>query len=275
MIKALLVDDERLARVELRRILEEFADKITVVGEAANKCEVVNFLASPENLRPDVIFLDINMPRGSGFEVLEDIDYQGKHPIQIVFVTAYNKYAVRAFTVNALDYLLKPVDAKRLAMTLKRLEIMRNISVVVPHQELQPDDNNDEEITSEGEKNSRLETSQKLTPDDFVFVTIGKAMRFIPVLQIAYIRSNGNYSELHFQDGKQALILRTMSEWEAMLPPEYFLRIHRATIVNRASIDFGRPTEIVGTAAQIYLKDIAEPFAVSRRYLAKFKERFP
>lgn len=272
MLKVLLVDDERLARTELRRVLAELPDHITVIGEAANKQEAVRFIASPENPRPDVMFLDINMPRGSGFDVLEDIDYEGEHPIQIVFVTAYNKYAVRAFTVNALDYVLKPVDAKRLKKTLIRLEKARKDTVAATPDEPTQDAISDEEIASEPEEYSVSETAQTLTPDDFVFVTIGKTMRFVRVPEIACIRSNGNYSELRLQDGKHALILRTMNEWEAVLPPEHFLRIHRATIVNRACIDDGRPMETLGTSAQMYLRNIPEPLAVSRRYLAKLKE---
>ncbi|MBD1208390.1 MAG: response regulator transcription factor [Ignavibacteria bacterium] len=276
MIKALLVDDERLARVELRRILEEFTNKITVVGEAANKREVTNFLASPENPRPDVIFLDINMPRGSGFEVLEDIDYEGKHPICIVFVTAYSRYAVRAFTVNALDYIVKPVDVKRLELTLARLQIkMGETSVSVDSRQSEAGAEND--ISDERDDNTvqetNVETLQKLTPDDFVFVTIGKKMRFVPVPHIVCITSDGNYSEVWLSKDKRALILRTMNEWESILPPSDFFRIHRSTIVNRAFIDNSRPLETMGGSVQIYVRDIPEPFAVSRRYLAKLKER--
>ena len=274
MLKALIVDDERLARAELGRVLAGFPELITVIGEAANKNEAVRFISTTENPRPDVIFLDINMPRGSGFDVLEDIDYNGENPIHIVFVTAYNKYAVRAFSVNALDYLLKPVDEKRLAMTLERLEkIQKNTGVVTHSTKLLEDLNSNEEPTSSIEEKAGAETGQKLTSNDFVFVTIGRTMRFVPVLDITFIRSNGNYSELYLHDGKQALILRTMNEWEAMLPPDDFLRIHRGTIINRTCIDNERPLETFGTSAQMYLRSIDEPFVVSRRYLQKLKER--
>ncbi len=276
MIKALLVDDERLARVELRRILEEFADKITVIGEAANKREVTNFLASPENPRPDVIFLDINMPRGSGFDVLADIDYEGEHPIRIVFVTAYSKYAVRAFIVNALDYVVKPVDVKRLELTLARLEItMRETTVSVGNTQPEADaaDETADEQHADTPEEANAETLQKLTPDDFVFVTIGKRMRFLPVPHIVCITADGNYSEVWLAKDKRAIILRTMNEWESILPPSDFFRVHRGTIVNRAFIDETRPLETIGGSGQLYVRDIQEPFAVSRRYLAKLKER--
>lgn len=275
MIKALLVDDERLARVELRRILEEFTDKIKVVGEAANKREVTNFLASPENPRPNVIFLDINMPRGSGFEVLEDIDYDGDRPICIVFVTAYSRYAVRAFTVNALDYIVKPVDIKRLELTLRRLEIKIGESSVAigtpPPNADAENEPSDEQYAADTLREANAEALQPLTLEDFVFVTVGKKMRFLPVPHIVCITADGNYSEVWLSKDKRAIILRTMNEWESILPPSNFLRIHRGTIVNRAFIDDVRPLETSGGFTQIYVRDIPEPFAVSRRYLAKFK----
>lgn len=284
MMKALLVDDERLARTELRRVLAEFPDRITVIGEAANKQDAVGFIAAPENPRPDVIFLDINMPRGSGFDVLEDIDYEGKHPIHIVFVTAYNKYAVRAFSVNALDYLLKPVDSRRIEKTLERLHKMQRVlplSHPVPQtqesvatEEHDDDDYSTDEKEQAAQEFSGVEASPKLTIEDFIFVTIGKTMRFVPVPELAFVRSNGNYSELFFQDGKRALILRTMNEWEAMLPPSDFLRIHRSTIVNRNFLDPARPMETFGRTAQLYLRNVDEPFVMSRRYLARIKEQF-
>jgi two-component system LytT family response regulator len=282
MLKALLVDDERLARAELRLLLAEFPDRIKVIGEAANKNEAVRFINSPENPRPDVVFLDISMPRGSGFDVLDDIDYQGSHPIHIVFVTSYNKYAVRAFTVNALDYVLKPIDEKRLELTLERLEKARHGSTV--HQSLvaNPDAArhaatsdetlDDEDISLELQELTLPEGAEKLTLEDFVFLTIDKTMVFVPLPEIVWITANGNYSELWLHEGKHSLILRTMNEWEVMLPTSHFLRIHRKTIINRAYIDETRPKEMIGSSAQIYLRDIKEPFALSRRYLAKLKE---
>lgn len=286
MLKALLVDDERLARTELRRMLTEFSDRITVIGEAANKHEAVKFIADSDTPRPDVIFLDINMPRGSGFDVLEEIDYEGKHPIHIVFVTAYNKYAVRAFSVNALDYLLKPVDSRRIEKTLERLQKMQNVLQLIqpiPQTQVestaQEEHNDDDDYSPDEEEQAAqefhgVESAQKLTLEDFIFVTIGKTMRFVPVPELVFVRANGNYSELFFQDGKHTLLLRTMNEWEAMLPPSDFLRIHRATIVNRNFLDSARPMEVFGRTAQLYLRTMNEPLVVSRRYLLRIKEQF-
>lgn len=267
IIKALIVDDERLARLELRQALAEFSDRIIVVGEAASKSEAIEFIASPpDNVRPDVIFLDINMPHGSGFEVLGEIDYEGALPIHIVFVTAYDEYAVRAFSVNALDYVLKPVDPERLERTLVRLEkaLGREQSLLSALSQLE---------SNEFAQNEFAENSLKLTSEDYIFVTIGKQRRFVAMQEIVCITASDNYTELWLPDGKRAMLLRTMNEWEAMLPEPDFLRIHRGTIINRFYVDASRPVEPSGSGALVFLRDIAEPFAISRRSYTKLREQ--
>ncbi len=262
------MDDERLARLEMSRILAEFADRVTIVGEVASKREAVDFITSPpNNMRPDVVFLDINMPHGSGFEVLEEIDYDGAQPIHIVFVTAYDEYAVRAFTVNALDYVLKPVDPDRLERTIERLwkalrraKAFKKVSV---------------ELQALMETEYPEQVISKLTLDDYVFVTIGKQRRFVSIREIVCITANDNYTDLWLPDGKRSMLLRTMNEWEAMLPEPDFLRIHRGTIINRFYVDASRPVESTGSGALVFLQDIAEPFAVSRRSYTKLKELLP
>jgi two-component system LytT family response regulator len=272
IIKALIVDDERLARRELRQALAEFSDRIIVVGEAASKSEAIEFIASPpDNVRPDVIFLDINMPHGSGFEVLEEIDYEGALPIHIVFVTAYDEYAVRAFTVNALDYVLKPVDPDRLERTIERLEkaLGREQSLLAALSQLESNEFAQNEFT----QNEFAQDALKLTSEDYVFVTIGKQRRFVAMQEIVCITASDNYTELWLPDGKRAMLLRTMNEWEAMLPEPDFLRIHRGTIINRFYVDASRPVEPSGSGAIVFLRDIAEPFAISRRSYTKLKEQ--
>lgn len=267
-ITALIVDDERLARLELRQALSEFSDRVRVIGEASSKREAVDFINSPPEgvARPDVVFLDINMPQSSGFDVLEEIDYEGNDEgtasVQIVFVTAYDEYAVRAFSVNALDYLLKPIDPDRLERTLKRLwkVLGKTHYSALSRQEQEQESGND------------LQAAQKLTLEDYIFVTIGKQRRFVAVQEIVCITANDNYTEVWLADGKQSMMLRTMNEWEATLPESDFLRIHRASIINRAFLDPARPLEQSGSGAMLFLRDIAEPFAVSRRSFASLRE---
>lgn len=268
------MDDERLARLEMSQILAEFADRVTVIGEVASKREAVEFIAAPpDNVRPDVIFLDINMPHGSGFEVLEEIDYEGTQPIHIVFVTAYDEYAVRAFSVNALDYVLKPVDPERLERTIVRLEkaLGREQSLLSALSQMESNDLAQNEFT----QNEFTQNALKLTSEDYIFVTIGKQRRFVAMQEIVCITASDNYTELWLPDGKRAMLLRTMNEWEAMLPEPDFLRIHRGTIINRFYIDASRPVEPSGSGALVFLRDIAESFAISRRSYTKLKEQLP
>jgi two-component system LytT family response regulator len=283
-IKALIVDDERLARLELRQALAEFPNRIAVIGEAANKREAVEFITSqPAGERVEAIFLDINMPHGSGFDVLGElpVDALGEQiPPSIVFVTAYDEYAVRAFEVNALDYLLKPIDPDRLERTVARLwgvhrkkqpayELANASTEARPAQpEVQGFDDINAEITESAE------AAPLLTAEDYVFVTIGKQRRFVPVPEIVCITANDNYTELWLADSKRALMLRTMNEWESMLPAAMFVRIHRSTIINRLCIDAERAIEpVAGGGALVFLAGIEESFAMSRRAFAKWKER--
>ena len=161
--RALLIDDEPLARMELRRLLAAHA-YVTIAGEAGTVADARTRLGRPDY---DLVFLDIQLRGGSGFDLLDSV-----HPeAQVVFVTAYDRFALRAFEVNALDYLLKPVAAARLATTLQRLGDGRDQPVV----EAAP-------VTAGG-------ANQKLTTEDRVFVKTGTATRFVPVASICAVRS--------------------------------------------------------------------------------------
>lgn len=193
---ALLIDDEPLARMELRRLLQAHPH-LKVVGEADTLNVARERLG---NVDYDVIFLDIQLRGGTGFELLEFIPPETK----VIFVTAYDRYAVRAFEVNALDYLLKPVTPERLTETLHRVE----------------------------ESSEPAPSSPRLGLEDRVFVKSGSATRFVPVAQIVSIGSCENYTELQLQHGQKLLTLRTLKSWEGALPDSMFVRIHRQTIVN-------------------------------------------
>lgn len=309
MIKALLVDDERLARIEMRQVLAELAEQIEVIGEAESKDEAIAFLASEKNPRPDVIFLDINMPDGSGFDMIEELDNQPsmQHAtlIPIVFVTAYDEFAVRAFSVNALDYVLKPIDPYRLRQTVARLQekirlqalleqslpeqlsfeqtsseqATQRISVeksTIPSLDDDEAQNDNEQVDDEQMSDEQIEEIESLTTltiEDYVYVTIEKRRRFIPLTEIMYITSGDNYSELYFAKGERAMLLRTMNEWEIILPAEEFVRIHRSTIINRSFLDPSRPMKQHGRSMVVFLKTLDEPFIISRRMYAKWKEQ--
>jgi len=236
-IKAVIVDDERLARKELTSMLSEF-ENVEIIGEADSVVSATELIKSTS---PDVIFLDIQMPGESGFELANRTDLDSK----IIFVTAYDEYALRAFEVNALDYLMKPINPKRLRQAIDRLI-----------------DDTDEK-PAEG---------KQLQYDDNLFIPLNNKFRFVKVSSILSIKSAGDYSEVKILEGAKGLVLKSMKEWESRLPEKYFTRIHRSTIINMEYVD--KLEEWFNNSYRIYLKSIKEPFIISRRYAAKLKERF-
>jgi len=232
---ALIVDDERLARQDLKDLLKE-CENIRIVGEADSVNTAVKAI---EELNPDVIFLDIQMPGESGFELLE------KTPVtsRIIFVTAYDEYAIRAFEINALDYLLKPVSPDRLKKALERLET---------------------------EESSDLSKTKKLQNEDHLFLLFNNQFKFILIRMILSITAAGDYSEITLSDGNKGLVQKSMKEWEDRLP-ENFCRIHRSNIINLDYID--HIEEWFNYSYQVYLKGLREPFVMSRRFAVKLKEK--
>jgi two-component system LytT family response regulator len=236
-LTAIIIDDERLARSELRLLLADFTE-ISIVGEAKNLTEAVNLI---QVNKPDVVFLDIQLSSENGFDLLEKVEKDFK----LIFVTAFDEFAIRAFEINAIDYLLKPVIPERLAKTLERLF----------------------------ETEEKLEvTNRKLVYEDRLFIEIGKCSRFLKISSIKCICADGDYTHVFTDDGKKHLITKPLKEWEDRLPEKYFVRIHRSNIVNLEFIE--RVETWFSRSYQIYLRDIKEPLTVSRRYAAQLKLRF-
>jgi two-component system, LytTR family, response regulator len=238
-MSAIIVDDERLARRELAGLLRHHPE-IAIAGEAASVDEAAALVRAVD---PDVVFLDIQMPRRSGFDLLEAADVRGR----VVFVTAHDVHAIRAFEVNALDYLLKPVHPARLAVAIARLAAAVDPARAAPA----------------GPATARLEL------DDHLFLSEGKAARFVRVRAIVCIRGAGDYSEVVLSDAKQLLSPRPLREWEARLPPHSFARVHRTAIVN---LDHVERVERAGEEAfRVFLRGMAEPVPLSRRHAARLR----
>lgn len=226
-IKVIIVDDERSAREEIKRALEEYEDFI-VIGEAANADEAKDLI---EAKLPDLIFLDIEMPEQSGFDLLETLKYIP----EVLFVTAYNQYAVQAFEVNALDYLMKPIREERFS---KAIEKIRNV----------------------------LAKPNTTVQDRKIFIKDGEKRFFIALEEIYLIESLENYTRLFFQNNK-ALQRRSLRQWEEILDETVFFRINRTEIINAKYI------EEINTAEgglEIKLKT-GHLLKVSKRQAVKFK----
>ena len=237
-IRAIIIDDERLARNELKKLLQDHAD-IEVIEEAAN---VDDGIEKIELLNPDLIFLDIQMPGKTGFDLLAEVE---KAP-RVIFTTAYDEYAIKAFEVNALDYLLKPVEPKRLADAIQKLHIEISKEMVGLH------------------GNNR----GPLTEFDQVFVKDGERCWFVKLGEIRLFESVGNYAKVFFGTNKP-LILKSLNALEERLDDRMFFRANRKHIINLRWIEKIEPYFNGGLLVD--LKG-GEKVEVSRRQTVKFKE---
>ena len=236
-ITALIIDDERLARKKLTTLLSKY-QMIEIVGEAENVNEAIIKI---KDHSPEVLFLDIQMPGQSGFDLLNKIDYTGK----IIFVTAYDEYAIRAFNVNALDYLLKPISPERLEKTIQRL---------ISHVDSAKSINGD------------------LNYDDRLFISIVNSFRFISLNEVIIIKAFGDYTRLILKGSPNGVMLRSMKEWEEKLPDNHFTRIHRSYIVNINYIERIEKSE--NYTLKLFLKGIQDSLVVSRSYRKKIRKKF-
>ncbi|MGJ7033946.1 LytR/AlgR family response regulator transcription factor [Niabella hirudinis] len=237
-MRTIIIDDERLARTELKKLLHDFPE-IEVMDEAGNAEEGMRKINTQQ---PDLIFLDIQMPGKSGFELLEELEYT---PL-VIFTTAYDEYALRAFEVNALDYLLKPIDSKRLEDAIKKLNLP---------------DYEESEAASFTNYDILDENSQ-------VFVKDGDRCWFVRLSEIRLFESVGNYAKVFFGVNKP-LILKSLNALEERLDPKAFFRANRKHIINLRMIEKIEP--YFNNGLLVELKD-GEKIEVSRRQAVKFKE---
>jgi two-component system LytT family response regulator len=237
-LTAVIVDDERLARRELRAMLEEaHAAAVRVVGEAENVRTAAELVRTCD---ADVVFLDVQLAGESGLEVLAHIDAS----VAVVFVTAFDQYAVRAFEVNALDYLLKPVAPARLARAIERLG-------------------------APNERETATEVAPKLSYQDRLFLRLDDRMGFVKVADIVSIVAEGDYSIVRLAAGRTHRARRSLRHWLARLPEHAFARVHRSTVVNLEYVD--RVEEWSHSSYRLYLRGSAEPVTMSRRYAGHLK----
>lgn len=236
-MRALIVDDERLARKELMKLLEDHPN-IEVVGEAMNAEEAVQMV---NDLNPDLLFLDIQMPGKTGFDLLEMLDAA---PL-VVFTTAYDEFALKAFEVNALDYLLKPIQAERLAETIAKLS-------------------EKEKAKSSGPRTG----DKKLGLEDQVFVKDGDRCWFVSLSNIRLFESDGNYIKVYF-DNNRPMIHKSLNALDERLDERSFFRASRKHIINLSWVESIEPWFNGGLMVKLRGGDKVE---VSRRQAAKFKD---
>jgi two-component system LytT family response regulator len=242
MLRALLIEDEAAARADLRAKLAAHPE-VAIVGEAATLRNARALLARAEY---ELVFLDIQLVGGNAFELVAEVAPGAR----IVFVTAYDSFALRAFEINALDYLLKPVEPARLAEALRR----------VPTGAALPSENAPE-----------LPPGPALRPDDVIYLRSGLRARFAPVDDISVIVAHDNYSEVWLADGAKVFLRKSLKAWEDALPGKQFMRVHRTQIVNLARVlRYQRDGD---EHTLLFVAGVAESVAVSRYRWSDLRER--
>ncbi len=236
-MRAIIIDDERLARKELNSLLEDYKE-IEIIGEAVNADDAEEKITK---LNPDLIFLDIQMPGKTGFELLEGLESVPK----VVFTTAYDEHALKAFDYNALDYLLKPIHKDRLEECMKKL--------------LNENDQTETEETTE---------TRKLGASDQVFVKDGDRCWFVKLSNIRLFESDGNYIKVYFENFKP-MIHKSLNALDERLDDRTFFRASRKHIINLGWVETIEPWFNGGLMVQLKGGDKIE---VSRRQAARFKD---
>lgn len=235
-IRAIIVDDERLAVKGLEILLKDFP-QIEIAGSADCIDAAVQLFQKEQ---PDLIFLDIQLQGETGFDLFERVPLSAK----VVFVTAYDEYAIRAFDVNAMDYLLKPVSRERLQVTIER--VMDSDSQLPP-------------------------VCRPFEYEDVIVINTSRSIKFVGLNKILSIAAQGDYSSVTIAGEKSELVFRSLKDWERLLPPKNFMRIDRSTIVNKAFIE--RVEKTTSNRFHLYLRNLPAPFVMSQRYFAKIKKK--
>jgi len=239
--RTLIIDDERLARIELIGMLDKY-EEIEVIGEAENGEEGIEKI---KNLSPDLIFLDISMPGMTGFEMIKKLEVIPR----VIFVTAFDEFALKAFEINAMDYILKPIENDRLENAIEKLK---------------------KEDDFESIEDVAVSDNKLLTVNDRIFIKDGEKTFFVQLSEVRLFESDGNYVKIHF-DKNRPLILRSLNSFEKKLDTKHFFRINRKFIVN---LDFIVSVENWFNGGLRLELSTGEKVEVSRRQAIRFKEVF-
>jgi two-component system, LytTR family, response regulator len=241
VIKAVLVDDVESMRMVLKKLLSNF-EKISVVGEASD-FEQAQDLISEE--RPDLLFLDIDLNGLTSIDLLAKIPYKP----MVIFITSHSDFAIKAFELNAVDYLLKPISLERLTRAI-------------------------EKVTNIWEENEAWNTegNARFGTDHIILLNFDNKLSFVKVVDISYIEAYGNYTKVYLSDGRLSVTYNSIKNWEARLPEDLFIQIHRSTIINLQNVM--RIEKWANDTGRLFMKGNDKPFEVSRNYFFQIKKKY-
>jgi two-component system LytT family response regulator len=240
VIKAIIVDDVETMRAVLKKLLSNF-EQIQVVGEAADFDEAKNIILEE---KPDLLFLDIDLNGLTSIDLLNSLHYQP----MVIFITSHTDFAIKAFEVNAIDYLLKPISLERLTKAI-------------------------EKVSNKQEDQSMLEDlNTKFGPDHIILLSFENKLCFVKIKDISYIEAYGNYTKVYLVDGKLSVTYNSIKNWDAKLPEDVFIQIHRSTIINLLNVT--KIEKWANDTGRLYLKGIEKPFEISRSYFFQIKKKY-
>jgi len=238
---AYIVDDEPLSIRSLKKKLELFPE-VELLGEST---KMERAIAEIRTLKPEILFLDIQLAEGTGFDLLDKVEFTGK----VIFITAFDEYAFRAFEINALDYLLKPISQERLQAALDKAK-----------------------SSDQYEEPDKVPGQVRYKYSDRILVLERNQIRFVLLENVTMISAARDYTTIETIDGKKSLIMRSMADWMNRLPAEHFIRVHRSYIVNMNHID--KIVRNSTSTAMVFLKNHHEPVSLSRTYYNILRERY-
>jgi two-component system, LytTR family, response regulator len=241
-IKTVLVDDVETMRMVLKKLLSTF-DKINVIGEASDFEQALQLI---DDERPDLLFLDVDLNGITSIDLLAKINYKP----MVIFITSHSDFAIKAFELNAIDYLLKPISLDRLTRAI-------------------------EKVTNKWENNTTWDeedANAKFTPEHIILLNFDSKLSFVNVSEINYIEAYGNYTKVYLKDGRLSVTYNSIKNWDSRLPDELFIQIHRSTIINLSNV--ARIEKWANDTGRLYLNDVVKPFEISRSYFFQIKKKY-
>ncbi|MCU0442751.1 MAG: LytTR family DNA-binding domain-containing protein [Bacteroidia bacterium] len=241
-IKTVLVDDVETMRMVLKKLLSTF-DKINVIGEASDFEQALQLI---DDERPDLLFLDVDLNGITSIDLLGKINYKP----MVIFITSHSDFAIKAFELNAIDYLLKPISLDRLTRAI-------------------------EKVTNKWENNETWDEEDvnvKFTPEHIILLNFDSKLSFVNVSEINYIEAYGNYTKVYLKDGRLSVTYNSIKNWDTRLPDELFIQIHRSTIINLSNVS--RIEKWANDTGRLYLNNVNKPFEISRSYFFQIKKKY-